>query len=63
MSRVTARPRTAEYGLGGDLQTAASVATNGTTDWFCVPHFDGLISGAAAQFDTALNLASGGGHD
>ena len=30
----------AEHGIIGDLHTAALVATEGTIDWYCCPHFD-----------------------
>jgi GH15 family glucan-1,4-alpha-glucosidase len=30
----------AEYGVIGDLHTAAIVGTNGSIDWFCYPRFD-----------------------
>jgi GH15 family glucan-1,4-alpha-glucosidase len=30
----------AEHGIIGDLHTAALVATDGTIDWYCCPHFD-----------------------
>ena len=32
--------RIEDYGLIGDLQTAALVSTDGTVDWFCCPRFD-----------------------
>ena len=29
-----------DYGLIGDLQTAALISTEGSVDWFCCPRFD-----------------------
>ena len=29
-----------EYGMIGDMHTVALVGTDGSIDWYCVPHFD-----------------------
>ena len=33
-------PRIEDYGLVGDLQTAALISSDGSVDWLCFPHFD-----------------------
>ena len=38
--RVGAMPRIEDYGLIGDLQTAALVSREGSIDWCCFPRFD-----------------------
>jgi GH15 family glucan-1,4-alpha-glucosidase len=43
------------HGLIGDLRTCALVATNGTIDWFCYPHFD-----SPSMFAALLDPERGG---
>jgi GH15 family glucan-1,4-alpha-glucosidase len=45
----------AEHGLIGDLRTTALVASNGTIDWYCCPHFD-----SPSVFASILDADRGG---
>jgi len=45
-------PRIEEYGLIGDLQTAALVGRNGSIDWACFPRFDSGACFAAILGDS-----------
>ncbi len=44
-----------EYGVIGDLHTAAIIGTNGSIDWFCYPRFD-----SPSVFGAVLDDAKGG---
>jgi GH15 family glucan-1,4-alpha-glucosidase len=51
----TVYPDIRDHGLIGDLQTAALVATDGTSDWFCCPRFD-----SPSVFASLLDAEQGG---
>ncbi|MHC4137917.1 MAG: glycoside hydrolase family 15 protein [Planctomycetota bacterium] len=47
--------RVDEYGIIGDLHTAALVGTDGSIDWCCLPHFD-----SPSIFAAILDVKKGG---
>ena len=53
--RSVRQPRLDEYGLIGDLHTAALVSRHGSVDWWCLPHF-----ASPSIFARILDLTRGG---
>jgi GH15 family glucan-1,4-alpha-glucosidase len=54
-ARSTGQPRLDEYGLIGDLRTAALVSRHGSVDWWCLPHF-----ASPSVFARLLDMERGG---
>ncbi|MBI4562217.1 MAG: glycoside hydrolase family 15 protein, partial [Candidatus Rokubacteria bacterium] len=54
MKRSSYRP-ISDYGVIGNLQTAALIARDGALDWLCLPHFD-----SPSLFAALLDAEKGG---